>query len=53
MAVYHCNKCHFTFKREGEVDSCPDCGKPDIRLATDEEIEEFNRYLKEHKWDNE
>ena len=28
MPVYHCTNCHFTFKREGKVDSCPDCGKP-------------------------
>lgn len=41
MPVYHCTNCHFTFKREGEVTTCPDCGKPDIRPATEQEIEDF------------
>ena len=27
MPVYYCKKCGFTFKREGKVESCPDCGK--------------------------
>lgn len=50
MPVYHCTNCHFTFKREGKVDSCPDCGKPDVRPATEAEIKEFQRYVAE-SWD--
>ena len=41
MPVYHCKNCHFTFKQEGEAENCPDCGKPEVRLATEEEVEEF------------
>ena len=51
MPIYHCTNCHFTFKREGMVESCPDCGKPDIRPATEAEIEEFQRYIDE-SWDD-
>jgi len=35
--IYTCNACHFTFYRVGEVESCPDCGKPALREATGEE----------------
>lgn len=49
MPVYHCKKCLFNFKREGEVKVCPDCGKPDIRLATQKEIKEFEQDQKGEK----
>lgn len=39
--VYTCNACRFTFKRIGDVETCPDCGKPALREATKEEKEEF------------
>lgn len=50
MKVYHCENCHFTFCREGKVDSCPDCGKPNIRPATEQEIKEFKSYINDG-WD--
>lgn len=43
MPVYYYKKCGFTFKREGKVESCPDCGKPDVRPALEQEIAEFYR----------
>ena len=43
MAYYHCKNCGFTFKREGQQENCPDCGKPDVRLALKEEIEEYKK----------
>lgn len=49
MPVYHCKHCLFNFKREGEVKACPDCGKPDVRLATQKEIKEFERDQKGEK----
>jgi rRNA maturation endonuclease Nob1 len=39
--IYICDKCLFIFERVGEVDSCPDCGIPNIREATEMEKEEF------------
>lgn len=41
MQIYHCKNCGFTFSRVGEVETCPDCGKPDIRPAKEHEIQEF------------
>ena len=42
--IYTCNSCRFTFSRVGEVQSCPDCGKPSIREATDKEKEDYIKY---------
>ena len=39
--IYACNKCRFLFESEKEPERCPDCGKFEIREATDEEIAEF------------
>jgi len=45
--IYTCQRCKFTFKRTGKVETCPDCGSDSIRPATDEEIADFERYVKE------
>jgi len=45
--IYTCNSCRFTFSRVGEVQSCPDCGKPSIREATDKEKEDYIKYREE------
>ena len=51
MPIYHCKKCGFTFSRESErVETCPDCGKPDIRPALEHEIQEF-RENSSKSWD--
>lgn len=47
MPVYHCTHCGFTFKREGEVTNCPDCGKPEVRLALQSEIEDLKKETEE------
>ena len=39
--IYVCDACHFLFKRVGEPEQCPDCGKYSIRVANEEEIAEF------------
>ena len=39
--IYVCDACHFLFKRVGEVEQCPDCGKYSIRNANRDEIAEF------------
>lgn len=39
--IYACDACHFLFKRVGEPEQCPDCGKYSIRAANEKEIEEF------------
>ena len=49
MQIYHCKKCGFTFSRvgKGKVETCPDCGKPDIRPELEHEIAEFHSYQQE------
>jgi len=39
--IYACDSCRFLFKRVGEVEQCPDCGKYNVRAANEEEIAEF------------
>jgi uncharacterized Zn finger protein (UPF0148 family) len=39
--IYTCGNCHFMFERTGEILSCPDCGRPDIRQASEEEQAEY------------
>lgn len=47
--IYTCNKCKFTFERIGEIDQCPDCGKKDIREASDSEKADYIAYQKERE----
>lgn len=44
-----CEHCHFIFSRALIPEQCPDCGKPVIRQATEEERLEFERNLAESK----
>ena len=41
--IYTSNARRFTFFRAGEVETCPDCGKPAVREATDKEKEEYRK----------
>lgn len=50
MKVYHGNNCHFTFRRVGNVECCPDCEKQDIRPATKQEIKGFKECVNDG-WD--
>lgn len=47
MPIYYCKNCGFTFKRVGKVETCPDCGKPDVRLALEHEVSEFQKNQRE------
>ena len=49
--VYVCDYCHFLFSRIASVDRCPDCGKENIRPATQEEIQEFEQRVEADLWD--
>jgi rubrerythrin len=39
--VYVCERCRFVFERTGVAEACPDCGKPNIREASEEECAEY------------
>ena len=45
--IYACDnkECRFIFERAGTVESCPDCGKPAVREATDAERAEYWKNL--------
>lgn len=43
--IYACDHCHFIFSRASEPEQCPDCGKYTVRLATEEEQNEFEERL--------
>jgi len=39
--IYACEKCKFLFERVGAVEKCPDCGRPCIREANDDEQQTY------------
>lgn len=45
--IYACDHCLYLFETEEEPDRCPDCGKTNIRPATELEEQEFHRYQAE------
>ena len=47
--IYTCDKCRFIFSRVGDVDTCPDCGKPFVREATKIEQDEYHKHQSEKK----
>ncbi len=47
IKYYICDACKFQFTRRTESDRCPDCGKENIREATENEIAEFIRIQEE------
>lgn len=50
--IYTCEKCKFLFEAEIEVTQCPDCGKFEVRPASQQEINEYARYQAEKDaWD--
>ena len=46
--LYACETriCRFLFESEEEPERCPDCGKKNIRLANEREIQEYERRKK-------
>lgn len=51
VVIYACDLCHFLFERQSEPEQCPDCGKPAIRPANDEERLEFAQRMQEREKD--
>lgn len=47
--LYTCENCKYIFEFAGPmINQCPDCGKMKVRVATEEEIKEFqSRVLEE------
>ena len=43
LMIYFCDYCCFTFQRAGQIDDCPNCGKPAVREATEEEQGEYHK----------
>ncbi len=37
MAKYLCGRCMFSFKRTGEVETCPNCGSMSVRYESEDE----------------
>jgi len=47
--IYFCEKCLFIFKRTGPVETCPDCGSPNVRDANVDEKAEYEKNMAEAK----
>lgn len=41
MPVYYCKNCGYIFEQDNS-NTCPECGKPEIRPALENEISEYN-----------
>lgn len=41
--VYVCDSCHYLFEADDDIDRCPDCGKQNIRPASEQEQDEYLR----------
>lgn len=50
--IYACDNCHFLFSMDAHEDRCPDCGKENIRQATPEEIQEFEKRKHTDFWES-
>lgn len=52
--IYACDACRYLFAFDEEnVTDCPDCGKHQVRPATQEEIKEYDERKKEaDEWYN-
>lgn len=51
MKYFTCKKCRYTFCMNVECEQCPDCGKKDVRPATESEIQEYLKFREEFKDD--
>lgn len=47
MKVCTCDACRYTFTADTIPGSCPDCGKPAVRPATESEIREYHKIQEE------
>jgi len=39
--IYACDSCHYVFTNAPACERCPDCGKVNIRLASQKEQQEY------------
>lgn len=46
---YTCKKCLYTFEAKYKPEQCPDCGKREVREATEKEIAEYKKNIEEFK----
>ena len=46
MRIYKCESCRYVFMHPLLPSSCPDCGKQSIRIATENERQDFHRNQK-------
>lgn len=46
-SYFTCDTCRYTFVSDKEVERCPDCGKLQVRAATQDEVEAYIRVRKE------
>ena len=46
---YTCKKCLYTFEAKYKPDQCSDCGKREVREATEKEIAEYKKNIEEFK----
>ena len=47
--IYTCNSCRFTFRWTGNIENCPDCGKPAVREATEKEKDDYIKNQAEYE----
>lgn len=46
-SYFTCTVCQYTFISDGEVERCPDCGKLQVRIATEDEVKSYIRVRRE------
>lgn len=50
--IYFCDACRYCFPATKRPDRCIDCGKMSVRVATDEEVIEYERIRAEIEAEN-
>lgn len=51
LEIFTCDICHYTFADQLNCSQCPDCGKKQIRIATESEKQEYlERQKKQGPW---
>ena len=45
--LYHCTHCYYSFLSDQKTNQCIDCGKYNVREATNSEVWEWVRYAME------
>lgn len=56
MSYLTCEACRYTFVSDKDLIQCPDCGKPQVRKATEKEIDDYIRIrmeIEKRIWGNE